>query len=235
MDSEGQRSKSSATFSSEEIGNKATPEYFQNVKGGKKNKEKVDKKRTRVTRKTLTIILSAVAALLIVVVVIFVALNIVNSRKHGQRTDEDLPTTITEIEMRAYKEAYKTEGKVDYSNSLYYMNDLIADLVDTKASSDLIFSARAFYTLLMYQAGGKDAALQEALELADSANTETEKFTIYSVLDRLYILNQNWDEAQRYEDLMDTLDVEVNNKGTKSGYGSADDAYANEVTGGDNE
>ena len=104
MDKEGQNAHV-PVFQSENIGNKATPEYFSNVKGGKKDQEKVEDKRSRVSRKTLFTILGALVGALVIVLVIALVANLL-SRPKGSRTDEVMPTTADEIERRAYAVVY---------------------------------------------------------------------------------------------------------------------------------
>ena len=81
-------------FSSNDIGDRATTEYFSKVEGGKKNKEKVTARRTRFTRKTLFIIFSVIIGLAVVFIGIFTILNL-RSRIIGKRTEEEIPTSMT--------------------------------------------------------------------------------------------------------------------------------------------
>ncbi len=206
MDKEGQR-PNTPVFQSGNIGSKATPEYFVNVKGGKKDQEKVEKKRSRVSRKTLTIILGIVAGILIVILMVVLISNFVRPR--GSRTEEVMPTTQTEIEDRAYKVLYST-GEDGYENAIVYLNDLIKDMGDLNYSSELIFDAYATRAYIAYQAGGADVAIDEALRLVKEADTDEKKYSIYRVLFYIYGKEGNKEKRKFYSDMMDELNVPEN-------------------------
>ena len=220
MDKEGQNPTSAPVFKSEAIGSKPTTEYFSNVKGGREDQSKVEKKRTTNTRKTLIIILSIVAGILITVTAVFVILSLVNRRgTYGERTGEDLPTTIEEVEERAYALAFEDlEAPGNFEAALYYINNVIADMVDTNQDQDLIYAVRCFRAILAYQAGAPTAALNEALSLEEYAKTDNQKFSIHGTLDRLYIWQRDYEKAVAYEDKMDALDVSENKTGSVSGF-----------------
>ncbi len=210
MDKEGQDPSSAVVFNSANIGDKATPEYFSNIEGGKKDKTKVRKRMTRQTRKTLLIILGVVIALLFVIVMIFVIMNIANSHKYGERTEQELPTTSDDIEQRTYDVVYRDENG-GYREALIYLNNLIMDMVDSGSNANLIFAARAFRAKLAYEAGGgSQLGIQEALKLEESAETERQKYIIYSTLANLYYREGNLPMFNYYSSMTDDLDVEEN-------------------------
>ena len=207
MDKEGQR-PNTPVFQSGNIGSKATPEYFVNVKGGKKDQEKVEKKRSRISRKTLTLIFSCIAAAIIIVLTVALIANL-TSRPKGSRTDEVLPDSKSEIEKRAYKVLYST-GEDGYENAIVYLNDLIRDMGDLNYNSELIFDAYATRALIAYQAGGEDVAINEALRLLKEADTVNKKYSIYSTL--ILIYSQEGDNEKRdfYRSMVSELDTETN-------------------------
>lgn len=208
MDKEGQNA-TAPVFHSESIGNKATPEYFSNVKGGKKDQEKVEDKRSRVSRKTLFTILGALVGALVIVLVIALVANLL-SRPKGSRTDETMPSNYTEIEERTYKVLYSGDEN-GYENAIVYLNDLIKDMKDLNQSSELIFAAYAVRARVAYQAGAKATAISEALRLASEADTNVEKLYAYHEL--FYMYNQEGDTEKRdfYGDLLRELDVSLEN------------------------
>ena len=204
MDKEGQNT-SSSVFHSESIGSQVTPEYFSNIKGGKKDKEKVQKIRSERSRKPLFITLGVVATILLIIMII--ALVRTFNHPRGSRTDEEMPTTTSEIESRAYKVLYES-GK--YENALAYLNDLIRDMKDLGASSEQIFEAYVVRARIAYQAGGEDVAIQEALRLVKEADTDTKKYSIYNVLYFMYSQEKNEEMSAFYSEMMDELNVPQN-------------------------
>lgn len=206
MDKEGQR-PNTPVFQSGDIGNKATPEYFVNVKGGKKDQAKVEKKRSRISRKTLTLIFSCIAAAIIIVLTVALIANL-TSRPKGSRTDEVIPVTMQEIEKRTYKVLYSGDEN-GYENAIVYLNDLIKDLGDLNQSQDLIFAAYAVRARIAYQAGAKETAIAEALRLADEADTNTEKLYAYHELFYMYNQEGNTEKRDFYGDLLKELDVDL--------------------------
>lgn len=207
MDKEGQNAHV-PVFQSENIGNKATPEYFSNVKGGKKDQEKVERKRSRMSRKTLFTILGALAGAIIVILVIALVANLL-SRPKGSRTDEVMPTTADEIERRAYTVVYSGDEN-GYENAIVYLNDLIKDMGDLNYNSELMFDAYSTRAYIAYQAGGEDVAIGEALRLLKEADTSEKKYTIYSKLILIYAQENNAEKVDFYRDMVSELDVETN-------------------------
>ena len=210
MDNEGQ-SANPPVFNSGDIGSQATPEYFSNVKGGKKDKEKVEQKRARISKKTLFTILGAVFAVLILVLGIALIANL-TSRHRGSRTDEEMPTTMQEIEQRTYKHLYH-DNVLDYKNALYYLNDLMKDMRDLNQNQELIFNSKALRARLVYQGGLKQAGIDEALRLAKEADTDYEKFYIYSVLSYIYNQEKNAEKRDFYMDLLKELNYNPETEG----------------------
>lgn len=204
MDNKGQNANASV-FHSENIGSQATPEYFSNVKGGKKDKEKVERIRSQKSRKPLFITLGIVAVALLVIMTIALVRTLNHPR--GSRTDEEMPTTTNEIESRAYKVLYSS-GR--YEDALVYLNNLISDMSDLGVSSEQIFEAYAVRARIAYQAGGEDVAAQEALRLAGEADTDTKKYAIYNVLYYIYSKEGNEEKSNFYSEMMNELNVPQN-------------------------
>lgn len=208
MDKEGQNANT-PIFHSGSIGNKATPEYFSNVKGGKKDQEKVAKKRTRISRKALFMIFGAIIAALIVILMIVLIAHF-TARPHGSRTDEDMPTTISEVEQRAYKVLYSGDEN-GYYNTLYYLNDMIKDMNDLNYDPDLIFATYAVRAHITFQGGARQVAIDEALRLAEEATNDIQKLYAYHELFYMYNQEGNTEKRDFYGDLMDELNVDLEN------------------------
>lgn len=206
MDKEGQNTDT-PVFQSDTIGNRVTPEYFSNVKGGKKDKEKVTEARTKKSRRGLFITLGIIAALLIIVMITALNINF-SHRPYGSRTDEEVPADISDIETRAYK-VVRSGDEEGYTNALYYLNDLIRDMDDLKLNPDLIFAAYAVRARITFEGGAREVAIEEALRLAKEADTEMQKLYIYHEL--FYMYNQIGDIEKRefYGDLLRDLDVDL--------------------------
>ena len=235
MDKEGQNAHV-PVFQSENIGNKATPEYFSNVKGGKKDQEKVERKRSRMSRKTLFTILGALAGAIIVIFVIALVANLL-SRPKGSRTDEVMPTSQIEIEERAYKVLYSGDEN-GYENAIVYLNDLIKDMGDLNYDSELIFDAYSARAYIAYQAGGEDVAIDEALRLLKEADTVNKKYSIYSTLILIYTQEGNTDKRDFYRDMVSELDIEANTQAQGGGeeeYYGVDEETNEEESEGENE
>ena len=138
MDKEGQGPNSAGVFHSAKIGDKATPEYFSNVQGGKKDDEKVHRRLTHQTIKILIITLSIVAAITLIVTLVFVIIS-VSGKKIGSRTEEEIPSTLDDIELRTYGVVYRQENG-GYAEALTYLNNVILDLYDAGSDENLIFA-----------------------------------------------------------------------------------------------
>ena len=229
MDKEGQNTNApdfeANVFNSDSIGNRATPEYFSNVVGGKKDKEKVIEKRTQQSRKRLFIVLGAISALLLIVMFTALIINF-NTKPHGSRTDEAMPSNMSEIEERAYKVVYS--GDEDgYTNALYYLNDMISDMEDLNLSPDLIFAVYAVRARITFQGGAREVAVEEALRLADEANTDIQKLYAYHELFYMYNQMGETDKRDFYGDLLAELDVDLE-KDAIGGIADEDDENADE-------
>ena len=205
MDKEGQRANT-PVFQSGSIGNKATPEYFSNVKGGKKDKEKVETKRSRVSRKTLTLIFSCIAAAIIIVLTIALIANLA-SRPKGSRTDEEMPTTFDEVEKRTYENLYSGDT-ADYSVALAYLTDLIDDMEDLNQNSGLIFCSKVFRTKIIFQGDLREQALGMAQGLLEEASTDQEKDCAYEILAFMYNQEQDTEKRDFYMDLIKELNYD---------------------------
>lgn len=203
MDKEGQNTGSSV-FHSESIGSQATPEYFSNIKGGKKDKEKVQKIRSARSRKPLFIILGIIAAILLIIMII--ALVRTFNHPRGSRTDEEMPTDYSEIERRTYEHLYEN-AEADYKKALLYISDLIKDMEELNQSPDAIFVAEVVRTKIIYQGGLRDRAITLALNLARTADNDVQKYYIYSALQYMYHQEGNTGKSDFYAALLDELNV----------------------------
>lgn len=208
-------------FHSDNIGTKATPEYFSNVKGGKKNQEKVENKRTRITRKTLFIILGAILGVAVIFIIVFAIINLA-VRPRGSHTGESLPTTISEVEERTYKVLYSGSETGGYANALRYVNNIIADLIESESDADLTFATRAFRSRLAYEAGGHTVGINDALNLIRDDLTDTQKYIIYITLTDLYYKEGNITESDKYYNMALGLDVAEDNRDDQSPEGITD-------------
>ena len=206
MDKEGQNANVPA-FHSGDISNKATPDYFSNVKGGKKDKEIVSNKRSKKSRKALFITLGALAGALVVVLIITLVTTVFNHSR-GSRTDETMPTTMQEIEERAYKVLHSGDEN-GYENTLYYLNDLILDMKDLNIDPEIIFAVYAVRARIAYEGGAKETGIEEALRLAREANTDLEKLYAYHELFYIYNREGNPEKRDFYGSLMDELNVDI--------------------------
>lgn len=211
MDNEGQR-PNTPVFQSGNIGNKATPEYFSNVKGGKKDQEKVAEKRTRVSRKTLFVVLGVIAAVLVIILVIALVANLL-SRPKGSRTDETMPATMDEVETRTYENLYRDGNYADYSNALVYITDLINDMEDLNQNQDLIFCAKILRTKIIFQGGLRERGIDMALVLTNKADTDYKKNCAYNTLSYMYNQEQDIDKRNFYMDLIKDLNFNPDPEG----------------------
>lgn len=212
MDKEGQNSTGAKVFESKDIGNKEKPDYFINVNDSEK-KAKEREKQAQPHRKRLIIILASIAGILILALLITIIVNITKKERHEVYDGLGLPSAIDEIEERAYSFVYDGNGNATaegYKNALYFMNTIIMDMTDEDYDMDLIFAARAFRSKLAYEAGGHDAALSDALALADVAVTDAQKFSAYDALAWIYNWRGEVEESEKYERMMDALDVPEN-------------------------
>lgn len=210
MDKEGQR-PNTPVFQSGNIGSKATPEYFVNVKGGKKDQEKVEKKRSRISRKTLTLIFSCIAAAIIIVLTVALIANLA-SRPKGSRTDEEMPTTIDEVEKRTYEHLY-TGDTADYPVAVTYISDLIKDMEDTNQNKDLIFCSKILRTRIAFRGGLREKAIELALALTEEADTDYQKNCAYNALSYMYNQEQNTEKRDFYMDLLKELNYNPDTEG----------------------
>ncbi len=202
MDNEGQ-SANPPVFQSGNIGNKATPEYFSNVKGGNKDQEIVERKRAHLSKKTLFIILGVIAAVLVVILMVALIANL-TSRPKGSRTDEAMPATMDDVETRTYENLYK-DNTADYSTALVYITDLINDMEDLNQSQDLIFCTKILRTKIIFQGGLRERGIDMALSLTKKADTDYEKNCAYNTLSYMYNQEQNTDKRDFYMDLIKEL------------------------------
>ncbi len=194
-------------FTSDNIGEKATTEYFSKVEGGKKNKEKVAERRTRFTRKTLFTILGIIVAIAVVFAVIFVVINISN-RRIGKRTQEELPASMIEVQRRTFKAADAT-GR--YYDGIVYLKDLILDMKDSDTDPDFLFEVYVYMARFIYQAGDPDNALLLLNRLEDQGSlTDLRKYWLYSSFIDIYKSENNEDGVAKYQELFDKLNINEN-------------------------
>lgn len=210
MDNEGQNAKT-PVFHSGNIGNKATPEYFSNVKGGKKDQEKVERKRARISKKTLMIIWGVIAAVLVIVLMIALIANL-TSRPKGSRTDEAMPVTIDEVEERTYEHLY-TGDTADYPVAVTYITDLINDMEDLNQNKDLVFCSKVFRTRIIFRGGLREKGIKMAFALAEEANTDHQKDCAYNALAYMYSQEQNIEKRNFYMDLVKELNFNPDTEG----------------------
>ena len=206
-------------FASDNIGDRATTEYFSKVEGGKKNKEKIVKKRTRFTRKALFIILGVIIALTAIFITIFTIINISN-KNIGKRTNEELPSTIVEVQRRAYKAANAT-GR--YYDGIVYLGDLILDMQDSNIDPEFIFETEVYLARFIYEAGDAETAVSLLEDLENQEYlTDLQKYWLYGGLIDIYTNEDNTEKVKEYQELFDKLDVHNNyvTFGPSSGGGS---------------
>ena len=195
-------------FQSSDIGDKATPEYFSRVEGGKKNQEKVAVKRTRTNRKVLMIILAIVLGLAAIFIVVFTIVNLSNHTTI-KRTHEELPTTISEVQRRAYKRAEDT-GK--YYDGIVYVKDLILDMQDSNVDKDFIFETKIFLARLIYEAGDFDLSISILQHLESSSPlTDRQKYWLYHAFVDIYKSEGNIEIMEQYLEMFNRLDIDHNN------------------------
>ena len=194
-------------FSSSDIGNKATTEYFSNVKGGRKDKNKVDKKRTQRIRKMLFIFLGAAILVGAMLVALFVTSNS-KSRTMGERTKEELPTEVAEVQRRTYKVAADHGA---YYDGIVYLKDLIADMQGASMDADLVFESTVFLGRFIYEAGAFDTAINFLQKLeAREQLTDSNRYWLYNAFIDIYSAENYTNDADRYIGLLDQIMNENN-------------------------
>ena len=194
-------------FSSNDIGDRATTEYFSRVEGGKKNKEKVTAKRTRFTRRTLFIIFGIVIGIVIIAAIILGVFGILNTHRIGKRTGDEITMDAAVIQQRAYEKAYET-GK--YEDGLVYFNNAMLDSIDAGADKEFIITALIYRAEYAYDAGGHNAAINNLLKIEESYElTDKQKLQMYIALAGLYSKNGDTANAEKYnekyEEMIETV------------------------------
>lgn len=218
MDKEGQNSKGAKVFESKDIGSREKPDYFINVDDSEK-KAKEREKQAKPIRRRLIIILASIAGVLILAILITIIVNVVKKDRHEVYDGLGLPTDISEVEERTYNMVY-TDGNATaegWKNGLYFLNTLITDMTQEGYDADLTFAIRAFRSKLAYEAGGHDVAVSDALQLANVAANDAQKFSAYDALAWIYMWRGELDESNKYENLMNSLDVPQNQNGGVGG------------------
>lgn len=208
-------------FTSNNIGEKATTEYFSKVEGGKKNKEKVAERRTRFTRKTLFTIFGIVIGVVLIVVVILIISGVINSHRIGKRTGEEITTDAAVIQQRAYEKAYDT-GK--YKDGLVYFNNAILDAKDAGANEDFLITALIYRAEFAYDAGGHNAAIDDLLKVEKTYElSDKQKLQMYLALSNLYTKNGDVMNAEKYTKMYTDLSKEIGSRDTLGGEGSEEE------------
>lgn len=206
MDKEGQDKVPDNSFESKNIGYVSTPEYFSNVKGGRKDKEKVERKRFNISHRTLRIIAIVTASLLAVILLITLIINLVASNNLGKRTHEPIPTELSTIETKAYEVAV-SKG---YGDALVYLTDLMADLEDASRDINLIFGVKALRIQMLYSSGWPAYAFSEAESLKEDAINERQRYTVFALLAKMYSWDGDNDMANYYRELAESVNVDDN-------------------------
>ena len=229
MVKEGQNLGGAKVFESKDIGNREKPDYFINVNDAEK-KAKEREKLAKPIRKRLIIILAAIAGFLILAILVTIIVNVVKKDRHEVYDGLGVPTAISEVEQRTYNMVY-TDGIATadgWKNGLYFLNTLIADMTQEDNDSDLIFAIYAFRAKLAYQAGGHDTALNNALELANVAASDAQKFSAYDALAWIYMWRGEMEESRKYDDLKNALDVPQNVNGSVGSFRNEEEVQADQ-------
>ena len=163
--------------------------------------------------------MASIAGVLILAILITIIVNVVKKDRHEVYDGLGLPTDISEVEERTYNMVY-TDGNATaegWKNGLYFLNTLITDMTQEGYDADLTFAIRAFRSKLAYEAGGHDVAVSDALQLANVAANDAQKFSAYDALAWIYMWRGELDESNKYENLMNSLDVPQNQNGGVGG------------------
>ena len=102
-------------------------------------------------------------------------------------------------------------------------------MTDANQDEDLIFAIRAFGSQLAYE-GGSKKAVNSAVSLSNYAKNDTQKYSIYSVLERIYSGEGDTTKVEMIRDLIDGLNIPENKIETVSGFGSAQEVKADETS-----
>ena len=202
--------KNGVVFKTEKIGDKATTEYFSNVKGEdqKKNNEAIERRRVKITRKTLFIIFGTLIGIILVVMLIFVIVNLINPQ--GKKyTAEDFPDNMTELENKAVEIAFEVvpDGqKVSFLTAADYIDQAIENTTD----EDRKFELKTLHARMMMMAGYGYAATKEIEKLEPEANTDQRKYQLYRQAAFVYFYYGDKSLAEQYADKADALDVPEN-------------------------
>ena len=229
MVKEGQNLGGAKVFESKDIGNREKPDYFINVNDAEK-KAKEREKLAKPIRKRLIIILAAIAGFLILAILVTIIVNVVKKDRHEVYDGLGVPTAISEVEQRTYNMVY-TDGITTadgWKNGLYFLNTLITDMTQEDSDPDLIFAIRAFRSKLAYQAGGHDVAVSDALNLANVAVTDAQKFSAYDALAWIYMWRGEMEESKKYDDMKDELDVPQNAGGSVGAFENSEEVQADQ-------
>ena len=203
MDTAEGQNNTNISFDSEKIGTRPTVDYFSNIDGGRKDDDKISRNRTRVTRKTLTIILAALGAILLVITIIFLV-NVLGGPKPTQYTSDDFPEDMNAFEEKAYSLVY-SEGW-SYGEVSTFIDYAIADSKDAERTLRLKLLRAEFLRL----GGYTDAAENEMKTLIENAYTDAQKYIVLSAAAHFYYFAGDTDLAELYQWQADQLDVPEN-------------------------
>ena len=192
MDTAEGQNNTNISFDSEKIGTRPTVDYFSNIDGGRKDEQKVRRNRTRITRKTLTIILAALGAILLVILIVF-AINSMSGPKPTTYTSNDFPEDINAFEEKAYKLVY-SEGW-SYGEVSTFIEYAIADSKDADRTLKLKLLRAEFLRL----GGYTDAADSEMKTLIENAYTDEQKYIVLNAAAHFYYYLGDTDLAELYQ------------------------------------
>ena len=203
MDTAEGQNNTNISFDSQKIGARPTVDYFSNIDGNRKDNQKIQRRRTRVTRKTLAIILAALAAALVVVTIIFL-INVLGGPKPRQYNSNDFPENINEFEEKAYSLVY-SEGW-SYGEVSTFIDYAIADSKDADRTLQLKLLRIEFLRL----AGYTEAAEGELKNLLENTYADSQKYLVLMAAANFYYNTGDVDLALTYQWQANQLDVPQN-------------------------
>lgn len=203
MDTSEGQNNTNISFDSQKIGTRPTVDYFSNIDGGRKDDEKIQRHRTRLTRKALTIILAALGAILVVVTIIFLV-NIIGGNKPREYTSDDFPQNINDFEEKAYSLVYSDGWS--YGEVATFIEYAIADSKDPERTLQLKLMRIEF----LRQAGYVEAAEGELIYLLENTYDDPSKYLVYMAAANFYYNIGDVGLAETYQLIADRLDVPQN-------------------------
>lgn len=203
MDTAEGQNNTNISFDSQKIGTRPTVDYFSNIDGGGKDNEKIQRRRTRITRKTLTIILAGLGALLLVITIIFLV-NIWSGPKTTEYTSDDFPQDMSAFEEKAYNLVY-SEGW-SYGEVATFIDYAIADSKDM----DRTLRLKLLHAEFLRLGGYAEAAESEMRYLIENAYSDQQKYIVLSAAAHFYYYAGDESLAELYQWQADQLDVPEN-------------------------